>query len=230
MHLLGNNDGAGFGVKGTSLNSTGVLGTGNNGAGVFSSSIGARWLKPLHHFTRLSALLTIALVVAGAKAQANGFTPGERIAAVSRIPDTLDVFAADHWGAMYWAGWGQDETGHSDPVWHGWHNITNLEAQTLFSGSAEGPVTAVSTSTGEVDLFTVANTGNVYTARTFDPVCCYAGWFQIGDLYAGTASYVAPSRAALTNSISSSREMMVRSGPLRRSPLSACAAGGHCPA
>jgi hypothetical protein len=51
-------------------------------------------------------------------------------------------------------------------------------------------VTAVSTITGEVDLFTVANNGHVYTARTFDPVCCYAGWFQIGDLYAGTGSYV----------------------------------------
>lgn len=108
MHLQGNDDGAGFGVKGTSLNNTGVLGTSNNGAGVFGSSIGARWLKPLHHFTRLSAFLTIALVVAGTKAQANnGFAPGERIGAVSRITDTLDVFAADLWGAMYWAGWGK---------------------------------------------------------------------------------------------------------------------------
>ena len=69
MHLQGNDDGVGFGVKGTSLNNTGVLGTSNNRAGVFSSSIGARWLKRLHHFTRLSALLTIVLVVAGAKAQ-----------------------------------------------------------------------------------------------------------------------------------------------------------------
>jgi hypothetical protein len=75
MHLQGNDDGVGFGVKGTSLNNTGVLGTSNNGAGVFGGSIGARWLKPLHHFTRLSALLTIALVVPGAKAQRppNGF-------------------------------------------------------------------------------------------------------------------------------------------------------------
>lgn len=192
MHLQGNDDGAGFGVKGTSLNNTGVLGTSNNCAGVFGSSIGARWLKPLHHFTRLSAFLTIGLVVAGAKAQANGFFPGERIGAVSRITDTLDVFEADSYGAMYWAGWGQNETGYSDPVWHGWHNITNLEAQTLFSGSAAGPVTAVSRSTGRVDLFTVAGNGHVYTAGTWLPgdVPTYAGWTQIGDLYAGTDSYV----------------------------------------
>jgi hypothetical protein len=110
MHLQGNDDGAGFGVKGTSLNNTGVPGTSNNGAGVFGSSIGARWLKPLHHFTRLSALLTIALVVAGAKAQANGFSPGERIGAVSPNSDILDVFATDIWGVMYWAGWGLSAT------------------------------------------------------------------------------------------------------------------------
>ena len=64
---------------------------------------------------------------------------------------------------------GQNETGYSDPVWHGWHNITNLEAQTLFSGSAAGPVTAVSRSTGRVDLFTVAGNGHVYTAGTWLP-------------------------------------------------------------
>ena len=183
MHLQGNDDGVGFGVRGTSLNNTGVLGTSNNGAGVFGSSIGARWLKPLHHFTRLSALLTIALVVPGAKAQANGFAPGDRIGAVSRSTDTLDVFTADGYGAMYHARW--DPSGG----WQGWYN-TDGESQTVFSGSAAGPVTAVSTSTGEVDLFTVSNNNYVYTARTFDPVCCYAGWFQIGDLFAGTDSYV----------------------------------------
>jgi hypothetical protein len=182
---LGNDDGVGFGVEGTSLNNTGVLGTSNNGAGVFGSSIGARWLKPFHHFTRLSALLTIALVVAGAKAQRppNGFVAGERIGAVSRSTDTLDVFTADYYGAMDHARW------DPSPGWQGWYN-TNGQSQTIFSGSAAGPVTAVSTFPGEVDLFTVANNGHVYTARTFDPVCCYAGWFQIGDLYAGTGSYV----------------------------------------
>jgi hypothetical protein len=180
MHLQGNDDGAGFGVKGTSLNNTGVLGTSNNGAGVFGSSIGARWLKPLHHFTRLSALLTIALVVAGAKAQANGFVSGEIIGAVSAIPDTLDVFAADRYGAIYHAGW------DPSPGWQGWYNITTLESQI----NSFGPVTAVSTTTGEIDLFTVAENGHVYTARTFSPSCCYAGWTQIGDVYAGTYSYV----------------------------------------
>ena len=178
MHLQVNDDGVGFGVKGTSLNNTGVLGTSNNRAGVFSSSIGARWLKPLHHFTRLSALLTIALVVPGAKAQANGFFPGERIGAISRSTDTLDVFVADGYGAMYHARW------DPSPGWQGWYN-TNGEYQTIFSGTAAGPVTAVSTITGEVDLFTVGPAGHVWTAQTFDPVCCYNGWFQIGDLYAG---------------------------------------------
>jgi hypothetical protein len=55
----------------------------------------------------MAALLTIALVVPGAKAQRppNGFFPGERIGAVSRSTDTLDVFTADDYGAMYHARW-----------------------------------------------------------------------------------------------------------------------------
>ena len=184
MHLHGNDDGAGFGVKGTSLNNTGVLGPSNNGAGVFGNCIGARWLKPLHHFTRLSALLTIGLVVAGAKAQANGFFPGEIVGAVSRYPDTLDVFAADdYYGGMYHAGW--------YPVfgWQGWDNISYLGSGTLFAALGL-PVTPVSTTTDEIDVFTVANNGHVYTARTFSPSCCYAGWTQIGDLSTWPGSYV----------------------------------------
>ena len=191
MHSQGNDDGVGFGVKGTSLNNTGVLGTSNNGAGVFGSSIGARWLKLLHHFTRLSALLTIALVVAGAKARANGFTPGERIGAVSRSTDTLDVFTADGYGAIWHASW--DPSGG----WQGWYN-TNGEPQltdnirTIFSGSGAGPVTAVSSGAGEADIFTVAPDNHVYTAATFDtPVCCSTvGWYQIGSVFVGTDSYV----------------------------------------
>jgi len=180
MHLQGNDDGAGFGVKGTSLNNSGVLGTSNNGAGVFGSSIGARWLKSLHHFTRLSAFLTIGLVVAGAKAQTNGFWfyPGERIGAVSRSPDTLDVFEADKYGGIDWAGWG-----NPSPVWQGWDTMTNHQAFSI------GPVSAVSRSTGRVDLFTVIGNGHVYTTGTYLPPSD-PGWTQIGDLVVGTDSYV----------------------------------------
>ena len=178
MHLQGNDDGAGFRVEGTSLNNSGVLGTSNNGAGVFGSSIGARWPKPLHHFTRLSALLTIALIVAGAKVQANGFWPGERIGAVSRSTDTLDVFEADSYGAMYHARW------DPSPGWQGWYNI-NGTIRSI------GPVTAVSVDNteGVAFLFTVAGDGHVYRAETDVPLS-YDGWYQIGDFVAGTYSYV----------------------------------------
>jgi hypothetical protein len=186
MHLQGNDDGAGFGVKGTSLNNTGVLGTSNNGAGVFGSSIGARWLKPLHHFTRLSALLTIVLVVAGAKAQANGFAAGQTIGAVSRSPDTLDVFAADSFGAIFHARWDPSQS----PGWQGWYDTTNGVSGTMLS-SPVGPMTAVSTLPGELDLFTIsrsfpiANNGHVYTARSLgNSIYFYPDWFQIGDFYA----------------------------------------------
>ena len=152
------------------------------------SSIGARWLKPLHHFTRLSAFLTIALVVAGAKAQLPGpnyFYPGERIGAVSRLPDKLDVFAADAAGVINWAGWGEPSS-----VWQGWNDISNL-AYPIFSALG-GPVTAVSPSSGRVDLFTVADNGHVYHALTFVPnsTFYYTGWTQIGDLNAPIPSYV----------------------------------------
>lgn len=182
MHLQGNDDGVAFGVKGTGLNNTGVLGTSNNRAGVFGSSIGARWLKRLHHFTRLSALLTIGLVVAGAKAQANGFAPGQRIGAVSRSPDTLDVFAADNFGAIYHARW------DPSPGWQGWYNTNGGQSQTIFF-SPIGPVTAVSTFPGELDLFSVASNFHVYTARYFD-LFSYGGWPQIGDLSADPEAYV----------------------------------------
>jgi hypothetical protein len=184
MHLQGNDDGVGFGVKGTSLNNTGVLGTSNNRAGVFGSSIGARWLKRLHHFTRLSALLTIVLVVAGAKAQPpNGFNAGQRIGAVSRSPDTLDVFAADIFGAIYHARW------DPSPGWQGWYNTNGGQSQTIFS-SPIGPVNAVSTFPGELDLFSVASNFHVYTTRYFDPYFNYGGWSQIGDLSADPEAYV----------------------------------------
>jgi len=157
MHLQGNDDGAGFGVKGTSLNNTGVLGKSKNGAGVFGSSIGARWLKPLYHFTRLSALLTIALVVAGAKAQANGFYPGERIGAVSRSTDTLDVFTVDWFAAPWHASWDPSPKG-----WQGWYDI-HVSNVHVSNGCSVNSVTAVSPTTGEFDLFTVDENGRVWT-------------------------------------------------------------------
>src|SRR5271166_1406914 len=169
MHLQGNDDGAGFGVKGTSLNNSGVLGTSNNGAGVFGSSIGARWLKSLHHFTRLSAFLTIGLVVAGAKAQTNGFWfyPGERIGAVSRSPDTLDVFEADKYGGIDWAGWG-----NPSPVWQGWDTMTNHQAFSI------GPVSAVSRSTDKFDIFVAGDDGQVWTAA-YEPALGLRGWWPL---------------------------------------------------
>lgn len=185
MHLQGSDDGAGFGVKGTSLNNIGVLGTSNNGAEVCGSAIGVRWLKPLRHFTGLSALLAIALVVPGAQAQLplNGFGPGETIGAVSRSTDTLDVHEVDPWGFMWHARW--DLSGG----WQGWDRVTG-ESGGIRSSSSVGPVTAVSPSTGEIDLFTVAPDNRLYTARGFNPIFFYAGWNPIGDLLAGTASYV----------------------------------------
>jgi len=182
MHLQGNDDGAGFGVKGTSLNNTGVLGKSKNGAGVFGSSIGARWLKPLYHFTRLSALLTIALVVAGAKAQANGFYPGERIGAVSRSTDTLDVFTVDWFAAPWHASWDPSPKG-----WQGWYDI-HVSNVHVSNGCSVNSVTAVSPTTGEFDLFTVDDNGYVY--RGLGTVAGFYGWSQIGPLVVGPYSYV----------------------------------------
>jgi hypothetical protein len=196
MRLQGNDDGVGFGVKGTSLNNTGVLGASNNGAGVFGSSIGARWLKPLHHFTRLFALLTIALVVADAKAQSSGFGLGWQVGAVSRFTDTLDVFAADFYGVMKHAGWGERSL-----FWQGFVHIPDTGYQPYIS-FAGGPVTAINPNNGggRVDLFTVADNGQVYHSVTFNPYDANLySWTQIGNLSAGLGCYVSAVTRSLNN-------------------------------
>src|SRR5271166_4914779 len=63
------------------------------------------------------------------------------------------------------------------------------QSQTIFT-SPIGPVNAVSTFPGELDLFTVASNFHVYTTRYFDPYFNYGGWFQIGDLSADPEAYV----------------------------------------
>jgi hypothetical protein len=65
-------------------------------------------------------------------------------------------------------------------------------------------VTAVSPSSGRVDLFTVASNKNVYRAFTFNPYDTryYYGWTQIGDLSAGPGCYVsAVSRSTFNDDI-----------------------------
>ena len=60
MNFQSNHDGAGYGVKGTSLNNTGVPGTSNNGAGVFGSSIGGEGVHGETNSTAFAAVVGVA--------------------------------------------------------------------------------------------------------------------------------------------------------------------------
>jgi hypothetical protein len=137
--------------------------------------------------------------VAGAKAQANGFALGERIGAVSHLPDVLDVFATDYFGTAYWAGWGLNQNGYVDRVWHGWNNIANADAAFgTISSYIGGPVTAVSPSPGRADLFTVATDNHVYRAFTSLPPANLV-WTRTGDVSPGPGCYVSAVSRSIYN-------------------------------
>jgi hypothetical protein len=74
------------------------------------------------------------------------------IAAVSKNPGQIDLFAIGGDGGAYTAWWNAEDD------WTGWKRVgSGIFAQ-------QTPITAVSKSSGEIDLFAVGEDGRVYTA------------------------------------------------------------------
>jgi hypothetical protein len=97
--------------------------------------------------------------------------PGGRISAVSKAIDNLDIFVADASGLINWSHW--------DPTSAvGWTAWTPPVGGRINPGQ---PITAVSHSAGQIDLFIVAQDGHVYTAAQ-NPANAWGGWWQIGNI------------------------------------------------
>jgi hypothetical protein len=95
--------------------------------------------------------------------------PGGRINAVSKAPDNLDIFVADSSGLIQWRHW-------DSPLAGGWTAWAPPVGGRINPGQ---PITAVSRSTGQIDLFIVAQDGHIYTAAQ-NP----AGPGEVGGLWA----------------------------------------------
>jgi len=110
--------------------------------------------------------------------------PGSYVAAVSRHPDKLDVFAVRTDGAILSAAWDRSvENG----AWRGWWSVAGGHTT---PGVA---VTALSRAPDKLDVFVVRSNGGVYTAAWERGVQDgeWRGWWRVKDLVAHPASVVA---------------------------------------
>jgi len=110
--------------------------------------------------------------------------PGSYVAAVSRHPDKLDVFAVRTDGAILTAAW---EQGVANSAWRGWWSVANGHT------TPGVPVTAVSRHPDRLDVFVIRNDGGVYTAAWGQDVQngAWRGWWRVKDLVAYPTSAVA---------------------------------------
>lgn len=110
--------------------------------------------------------------------------PGSYVAAVSRHPDKLDVFAVRTDGTIMTAAW---ELNVANNAWRGWWSVADGHT------SASSPVTAVSRHPDKLDVFVVGGNGGVYTAAWALGVqnSVWRGWWRVGDLVAYQTSAVA---------------------------------------
>ena len=96
--------------------------------------------------------------------------PGTAVAAVSRVPEKLDLFVAGNDGRVHTAAWQQGGD------WHGWWL---LPALVVPAGTA---VAAVSRDANKLDVFVSTFDGNIYTAAWdhFAGGGQWQGWWRIG--------------------------------------------------
>ena len=96
--------------------------------------------------------------------------PGAPVTAVSRSTDKLDIFVVGLDQRVYTGAWEPDFA----DGWHGWWPIGNLQAP------PGARISAVSRSTDKLDIFVVANDGQVWTAA-WEPDFTdgWQGWWPI---------------------------------------------------
>jgi len=97
------------------------------------------------------------------------FRKDQPVAAVSRTPEHLDLFAIGVDGAVWSSWWTSDGRG-----WRPWFPIRGE-----WRFPAEARVTAVSRSQQHLDLFTIDNHGKVWTCWWFEPNARWGDWSQI---------------------------------------------------
>jgi len=95
------------------------------------------------------------------------------VTAVSRHPNTLDVFVVGTSGGVYTAAW---ELGVANGAWRGWLRVKDLVA---FPASA---VAAVARGPDKLDIFAVRNDGQMSTAAWDQHLAdgAWKGWWRIG--------------------------------------------------
>jgi hypothetical protein len=97
------------------------------------------------------------------------FPAEARVAAVSRHPDHLDVFAIGFDGAV-WSSWWHDDGQN----WRPWFQI---HPETIFARDQQ--IVAISRQPGHLDLFTVGLDGAVWSSWWHDDGQNWRPWFQI---------------------------------------------------
>lgn len=103
----------------------------------------------------------------------SGFIPaGGAVTAVSRTPNSLDVFIVSNDGGIYTAAWDQNI---ANAQWRGWSRIGAVTAK---PGSL---VTAVKRDANKLDIFVAGNDGKTYTAAWDSNVANgqWRGWWNI---------------------------------------------------
>lgn len=107
---------------------------------------------------------------------------GSQVAAISRTPNSLDVFIVSTDGGVYTAAWDQNV---NKAQWRGWWRIGNLAAK------AGGPVSVVARSANQLDIFVAGSDGKTYTAAWDANVekGIWRGWWNIlqGTIQPGAA-------------------------------------------
>lgn len=98
-----------------------------------------------------------------------GFDPGQRVAAVARRPDHLDLFCVDRQGIVWSAWWHADATG-----WRPWFP---LFPERRFPNTAR--VSAVAREPEHVDVFVTADNGVVWSAWWHGDNAGWRPWFPI---------------------------------------------------
>ena len=108
------------------------------------------------------------------------FPPGAPIAAITRLPNDIDLFICDSDGRVYTAWW-RDGDG-----WSSWEAIVDS-----FPDAA--PIAAMTRSSNDIDLFICDSDGRVYTAWWRDGDG-WSSWESIGGTFPSGAPVTALSR------------------------------------
>jgi hypothetical protein len=118
------------------------------------------------------------------------FEAGAPVAAVSRIPEHIDLFVVANDGAVHWSWW------HLGSDWSGKNNPWLPLGGSFAPGT---PITAISRTPTHVDLFATGTDGIVYTSYWQEgppeaPSAPWTPWRRIGGYFPASAPVTAVSR------------------------------------